>query len=145
MTRPKPRTDRHAVAIGPDTIDVIRSVGPTAWVVLIHLYGSPTASSRSVTASTRTLASNLGLSKDTCARALRTLRDAGLINVDTARTELGRFGTTRYRLLAPPRVIRTQTNQSREIEPRPTVAQPTPLLPPQLVHAAEQLTLLAFE
>ena len=109
MTRPKPRTDRHAVVIGPETTDVIRAVGPLAWVVLIHLYGSPSAGSRSVTASTRTLATGLGLSKDTCARALRTLRSSGLIDVDTTRTEHGRFGTIRYRLLAPPKLIRTQT------------------------------------
>ena len=66
MTRPKPRTDRNTVVIGADAADVIRIVGPTAWVVLIHICGSPTAASRSVTASTRTLATDLGLSKDTC-------------------------------------------------------------------------------
>lgn len=145
MTRPKPRTDRHSIVIGPDTTEIIRTLGQTAWVVLIHLYGSPTAASRSVTASTRTLATDLGLSKDTCARAIRTLRDAGLINVDTSRTELGRFGTIRYRLLAPAKVIRTQTNQSRDIEPRAPVAKPTPSTPPQPADATEQLTLLAFE
>lgn len=145
MTRPKPRTDRHSIVIGPDTTEVIRTVGQTAWVVLIHLYGSPTAASRSVTASTRTLATDLGLSKDTCARALRTLRDAGLINVDTARTELGRFGTIRYRLLAPSKLVSTQTSQQRDVEPRPPVVETTPSSPPQPVRPTEQLPLLAFE
>ena len=145
MTRPKPRTDRHSIVIGPDTTEVIRTVGQTAWVVLIHLYGSPTAASRFVAASTRTLATDLGLSKDTCARALRTLRDAGLINVDTARTELGRFGTIRYRLLASSKLVSTQTSQQRDVEPRPPVVETTPSSPPQPVRATEQLTLLAFE
>ena len=34
MTRPKPRTDRNAVVIGVDTTGVMRSVGPSAWIVL---------------------------------------------------------------------------------------------------------------
>lgn len=155
MTRPKPRTERHAVVIGPETTDVIRAVGPLPWVVLTHLYGSPTAPGRSVTASTRTLASDLGLSKDTCARALRTLRSAGLVDHDTTRTEHGRFGTIRYRLLAPPKLIRTQMNQPVHAEPPPATAPPTPSTPPPAKPAStprpeptgpvEQLTLLAFE
>lgn len=143
MTRPKPRTDRHAVALGPETADVIRTVGPLAWVVMIHLYGSPSALGRSVTASTRTLATDLGLSKDTCARALRTLRSAGLIDVDTKRTEHGRFGTIRYRLLAPPKLIRAQTNHVDKTEPpQPAAPPPTPASP---AGRSEQLTLLAFD
>ncbi|MCY7288597.1 MAG: helix-turn-helix domain-containing protein, partial [Cryobacterium sp.] len=78
VTRPKPRSDRRPVVIGAESAAVIRGIGPTAWVVLIHIYGSPTSGTRSVTASTRTLATELGLSKDTCARALRTLRTADL-------------------------------------------------------------------
>ena len=143
MTRPKPRTDRHAVVIGPETTDLIRAVAPLALVVLVHLYGSPTAASRFVTASTRTLANDLGLSKDTCARALRTLRTAGLIEVDTTRTEHGRFGTIRYRLLAPPKLIRTQTNHVDTTEPpQPPSPSSTPAKPSK---PSEQLTLLAFD
>ncbi len=143
MTRPKPRTDRRAVVIGPESTEVILAVGPLAWVVLIHLYGSPSAASRSVTASTRTLANELGLSKDTCARALRTLRTAGLIDVDTTRTENGRFGTIRYRLLAPPKLIRTQTTQVHDVEPPQPPAPSKPR--PQPLRPVEQLTLLAFD
>ncbi len=161
MTRPKPRTDRHAVVIGPESTDVIRAVAPLAWVVLVHLYGSPAASSRSVTASTRTLANDLGLSKDTCARALRTLRTAGLIEVDSTRTDHGRFGTIRYRLLAPSKLIRPQTTQVHDVEPpepaapskpRPQVHDvepPQPTAPskprPEPTRPSEQLTLLAFD
>ena len=122
---------------------MIRAVGPLAWVVLIHLYGSPTASTRSVAASTRTRATELGLSKDTYARALWTLRTAGLIDVDTTRTEHGRFGTIRYRLLAPPKLIRTQTTQARDVEPPQPPAPSKPR--PQPTGPSEQLTLLAFD
>ena len=94
-------------------------------------------------ASTRTLATEFGLSKDTCARALRTLRSAGLIEVDTNRTEYGRFGTIRYRLLAPPKLIRTQTNQAHNAEPAQPAAPSTPR--PQRTGPTEQLTLLAFD
>ena len=128
---------------------MIRDIGPTAWVVLVHLYGSPTAGTRFVTASARTLAAELGLSKDTCARALRTLRTADLIGIDTARTELGRFGTVRYQLIAPSRLISTRMDQPSDptpAEPRPsnpqiTPAQPQPLVPSQ----PEQLALFAFD
>lgn len=143
MTRPKPRTDRHAVVVGPETTELIRTVGPLAWVVLIHLYGSPTAVGRSVTASTRTLATDLALSKDPCARALRTLRSAGLIAVDTKRTEHGRFVTIRYRLLAPPKLIRTQTNHVDKTEPPKPAAPPsTPASP---ARPSEQPALPAFD
>ena len=63
MTRPKPRSDRRPVVVGTESAAVIREIGPTAWVVLVHIYGSPTAGTRSVTASTRTLATKLGLSR----------------------------------------------------------------------------------
>ena len=63
MTRPKPSSDRRPVVIGTESAAVIRYIGPTAWVVLVHIYGSPTAGTRSVTASTRTLATELGLSR----------------------------------------------------------------------------------
>ena len=128
---------------------MIRDIGPTAWVVLVHLYGSPTAGTRFVTASARTLAAELGLSKDTCARALRTLRIAELIAIDTARTELGRFGTVRYRLIAPSRLISTRMDQPSDpmpADPRPSNPPASPAQqqshnPPQ----PEQLALLAFD
>ena len=149
MTRPKPRSDRRPVVVGTESAAVIREIGPIAWVVLVHIYGSPTAGTRSVTASARTLATELGLSKDTCARALRTLRIAELIAIDTARTELGRFGTIRYRLTAPPRLISTRMDHPSDPippEPRPSDPQTTPAQP----HApnprrTEQLALLAFD
>ena len=108
---------------------MVRDIRPIAWVVLVHIYGSPTAGTRSVTASTRTLATDLGLSKDTCARALRTLRTADLIGIDTVRTELGRFGTVRYRLTAPLRLISTRIDPPSDPmppEPRPSNPQTTP-------------------
>ena len=122
---------------------MIRAVGPLAWVVLVHLYGSRAASTRSVTTSTRTLATDLGLSKDTRARSLRTLRTAGLFDGDTIRTEHGRFGTIRYRLLAPPKLIRAQTNQAHDVEPLEPAAPSTPR--PQPTGPSEQLTLLVFD
>ena len=149
MTRPKLRSDRRPVVIGTESAAVIREIGPIAWVVLVHIYGSPTAGTLSVTASARTLATELGLSKDTCARAIRTLRTADLIAIDTARTELGRFGTVRYQLIAPSRLISTRMDQPSD----PTPAEPRPSNPPaspaqQQSHnppQPEQLALLAFE
>ena len=149
MTRPKLRSDRRPVVIGTESAAVIREIGPIAWVVLVHIHGSPTAGTRSVTASARTLATELGLSKDTCARALRTLRTADLIGIDTARTELGRFGTVRYRLIAPSRLISTRMDHPSDPippEPRPSNPQIAPAQPKsRMPSQPEQLAFLAFD
>ena len=147
MTRPKPRSDRRPVVVGTESAAVIREIGPIAWGRARPR--SPTAGTRSVTASARTLATDLGLSKDTCARALRTLRTADLIAIDTARTELGRFGTVRYRLTAPSRLISTRIDQASDpmpSEPRPSNPQITPAQPQsRMPSQPEQLALLAFD
>ena len=56
---------------------------------------------------------------------------------------IGRFGTVRYRLHAPPKLVRTQTIQAHDVKP-PQPAEPsTPR--PQPTGPSEQLTLLAFD
>ena len=51
--------------------------------------------------SIRSLAASLGLAKDTVTRAVRRLRDAGVIEVEQRRSEHGVFQAGVYRLAVP--------------------------------------------
>jgi len=77
-----------------DAIDLVRRVGPTGWSVLtvLALDAESAAGHIVVRASARSLAARLQLDKDTFARALTRLRDAGLVV-----HEPGRFTPGIYR------------------------------------------------
>ena len=94
-----------------------------------------------VATTTRGLAVSLGVGKDAIGGALRTLRSLGLITLDTARSDGGRFGNANYRLHTPPEAI-----TSRSIRAHTTrtvtalvVHQPSPLTSddPQPTQSAE--------
>ena len=51
--------------------------------------------------SVRSLAASLGLAKDTVARAIRRLRDSGLVTVAQQRTDAGIFATGTYVVALP--------------------------------------------
>jgi DNA-binding transcriptional MocR family regulator len=80
-----------------------RRLGPTGWTVLetmlAHSTGTPATCETAAT--TRTLAVELGLSKDTVARALGALRRDGLIEASQDRTAAGTFTSGRYRIVVP--------------------------------------------
>lgn len=91
------------IAVGVAAVDVIRRVGPTGWSVLtaLALDAEHAAERVVVRASVRSLAAALRLDKDTVARALGGLRDAGLVVL-----EPGRFTPGVYRLTIPAELIR---------------------------------------
>ena len=75
-----------------------RSLGPTAWVafeVLIER-SETVAGERVAVASVRAIAAELGVAKNTAARALATLRAAGVITVAQTRERAGQFGRASY-------------------------------------------------
>lgn len=115
-----------------------RSVGPTAWVVLETLVAGIDRQSR-VTTGVREVATDLGLSKDTVARALVRLSRAGLVvRVDLRDERSGRFISSRYEIdLAATGLglLAAQSTASRCPQPdeRPSATSP----------ADHQLTLLA--
>jgi DNA-binding transcriptional ArsR family regulator len=84
----------------PDAAAVRSMVGPYAWVVFEDMAASlRTGDSPVVKASVRSVAARLAMSKDTVARALARLVEAGLIERRVDReAESGRFGTSSYRL-----------------------------------------------
>ena len=74
-----------------------------AWVVLEEMMQRSTGDGDLVIAqvSIRSLVSSLGLAKDTVARAVRRLRDLGVIAAAQARSESGVFEAGSYRLSVP--------------------------------------------
>ena len=80
-----------------------RYLGPTSWMVLEELLLGSTGPVDACIASVsvRALAASLGLSKDTVCRAIRRLRNAGLVTVAQQRTVAGIFGTGIYVIAVP--------------------------------------------
>ena len=75
-----------------------RALGPTAWVVLEVLVerSEELAGERVSVTSVRAVASELGVAKNTAARALSMLRTAGVITVAQGRDAAGRFAEASY-------------------------------------------------
>ena len=90
---------RRAIVLGPRAHELRAFVGPTAWAVLEEMVQRSTGDGAQV--SIRSLASSLGLAKDTVARAVRRLRDLGVIEAVQARSESGVFEAGSYHLDVP--------------------------------------------
>jgi DNA-binding transcriptional ArsR family regulator len=84
--------------VGCDAREMRRRLGPTSWVVLEEILQRAEVDGRVARVSIRTLAASLGLAKDTVARAVRRLRDAGLLDAVQERASTGIFETGTYRV-----------------------------------------------
>ena len=93
--------------VGPTGKTLRRRLGPTAWVVLeaAVLLAHDVDGDLVVDASARSLASEVGLSKNTVARALSTLRESGFVTFTQTRAGDGVFGPGRYVIALPPDVL----------------------------------------
>jgi DNA-binding transcriptional ArsR family regulator len=80
-----------------------RQLGPTAWVVLEATVALAHVADGDllVDASARSLASEVGLSKNTVARALSVLRECGLVTFTQTRGNDGAFSAGRYVIALP--------------------------------------------
>ena len=94
---------RRTIVLGPRAHELRAYVGSTAWVVLEEMMQRSTGDGDRVVAqvSIRSLASSLGLAKDTVNRAVRRLRDLGVIHAEQRRSDSGVFHTGSYRLDVP--------------------------------------------
>ncbi len=93
---------RRTIKLGPAAHELRRHVGPTAWVVLEEMLQRSTGNDHVVAqVSIRSLASSLGLAKDTVTRAVGRLRDLGVIEAAQARARSGVFDAGSYRLVVP--------------------------------------------
>ncbi len=93
----------RSVVVGAASSELRRALGPTSWVVLEELLLRSHGTNEECVArvSVRSLAASLGLAKDTAARAIGRLRDAGLVTVAQQRTEAGIFDTGSYVIAIP--------------------------------------------
>jgi len=88
----------RSVVVGEAASELRRALGPTSWVVFeeLLLRSSGTSDDCVACVSVRAVAASLGLGKDTAARAIRRLRDSGIVTVAQARTDTGVFDTGTY-------------------------------------------------
>ncbi len=112
--------------MGPAAPAIRRALGPVAWVVLESLAersvdrsGAPVSEM-----SVRGLADEIGLAKDTIARAIQRLQRAGLVSRIDARLTDGRFGHGCYVLDIPDDVFnvciaRVSSTTTRRAAPKP--------------------------
>ena len=106
-----------SVTVGAAACELRRALGPTSWMVLeeLLLHSTGPADACVARVSVRALAASLGLAKDTTGRAIRRLRDTGLVSVAQPQTESGVFDTGTY-LIAVPDCI-TLTAPARSSRP----------------------------
>jgi DNA-binding transcriptional MocR family regulator len=106
-------TERRVV-LTAGTVELRRRLDPAGWVVFEQLLLESTSNGDTCDASVsvRSLAAQLGLSKDTVARALTRLRRAGLIDASQSRTATGAFTTGQYRLHVPDSITVTDDTPS---------------------------------
>ncbi len=95
-------TERRIV-VTVKSVELRRRLGPTAWVVFEQLLLESARSGDvcEATVSVRSLATQLGLAKDTVARALNRLRGSGLVEASQTRTATGVYATGCYTLTIP--------------------------------------------
>jgi DNA-binding transcriptional ArsR family regulator len=129
--------DTHTLTLGPAVAATRRAVGPIAWVVLEHLASTAelragqTVSHESI----RRIAAALDLAKDTIARAIRRLADAGLVEFVPSRADDGRFAPSRYRLTLPAELfvdLPTEHRVSNPHRPNRSPLRPNPSTSTQL-------------
>lgn len=98
-----PESPLRSVVVGAAASELRRALGPTSWLVMEELLMRSTGPADACIASVsvRGLAASLGLSKDTACRAIRRLRDAGLVRVTQQRTVAGIFDSGTYLITVP--------------------------------------------
>jgi DNA-binding transcriptional MocR family regulator len=140
---------RPVVVLGPGSSQLRRALGPMPWVSLEALAARSRVIDGRLVAdvSVRSLASELGVAKDTAARALGALRDAGLIVAAQGRGSRGRFAGGCYAVVLPPGALAAEhARASLEPRSRSTAESLTNAAPqvrrPDAATAAVQLSLL---
>ena len=114
---------RRTIVLGPRAHELRSYVGSTAWVVLEEMMQRSTGDGDHVVAqvSIRSLASSLGLAKDTVSRAVRRLRDLDVIQAEQRRSDSGVFQTGSYRLDVPTVCLTVDTSTTtNHRRPHPT-------------------------
>ncbi len=134
-------TDRR-ILLTADSTELRRRLGPSTWMVfeeLIIVSSGPVDACRA-TVSIRSLASRLGLAKDTVARAIGQLRHLGLVTAQQSRTDTGVFATGSYTIAIPTSI--TVDDHTPTPSPATTAPMPRVTRQPRSTHTSDaQLTL----
>ena len=110
----------RSIVVHPAASALRRDVGAQAWSELELLVASARDSApNTVSTSVRALAVELGVSKNTAARALAVLTAAGLVSPRQQRASSGTFDAGSYRLTIPADVISVDASTSHR-EPTST-------------------------
>ena len=113
---------RCAVVLGSGAGEVRRRVGPTAWCALEVLAASATrgrgGDGLRVDASVRSVAVELGVSKNAAHRAMLALRRSGLIISTQRRAGDGRFDAGTYAIADTTGIVEPLPASGREPQPR---------------------------
>lgn len=111
---------RSFVVHGHTASALRRQLGPTGWVVLEELlaHTDGTDDGYEATASVRSLAAAVGLSKDTVARALVRLRGAGIVTAGQSRASTGTFTAGTYRITVPSCITFCEPTATTDVAPR---------------------------
>ena len=113
---------RRTIVVGPAAHELRHYVGATSWMVLEEMMQAATGPADRLVAevSIRSLAASLGLAKDTVTRAVRRLRDLGVIEVEQRRSERGVFQAGVYRLAVPTACLAIGTSTTPRSRTSPT-------------------------
>jgi hypothetical protein len=139
----------RAVTVGPEAGEVRRRVGPMAWCALEVLAASSIAGHGDdglwAEASVRSVAAELGVSKNAAHRALHVLFMSGLVVATQRRNSGGRFEIGTYDLRLSGRIIEPagEASLSRRVVPARSSPSPNPALSsPGVQVVVEQLVLV---
>jgi DNA-binding transcriptional MocR family regulator len=134
---------RRTIVLGPRAHELRAYVGSTAWAVLEEMMQRSAGHGDHVIAqvSIRSLASSLSLAKDTVNRAVRRLRDLGVIAAVQARCESGAFQAGSYRLAVPVACLSVAGPSQPRVAP--SAARPSAARPSSARRSSGQLSLLS--
>jgi hypothetical protein len=115
---------QSVVVLAAEASELRRRLGPTAWVVLeeMLLASRLAADGRVAQVSVRSLARSVGIAKNTAARAIGRLHEAGVVAPVQSRTPSGVFDTGCY-VIAVPEHISMLASVRTAPPPRTRVAQ----------------------
>ena len=119
--------EHRMIIVSPHARELRRRLGPTAWAVLEEVLSVSRGDADEChsTATVRSLAADLGLSKDTVARALARMSAAGIVVGEQDRAPAGTFAAGRYRIFIPDGIALAQPAAPTVASHRPRAARVT--------------------
>jgi DNA-binding transcriptional ArsR family regulator len=109
-----------SLVVGAASLELRRALGPSAWLVFeeMLLRSTTERGERIAHVSVRSMAAALGVAKDTVARALSRLRDAGLVTPAQSKSERGLFEAGSYVIDVPEGVTLSVTELGPQVRTR---------------------------